>query len=40
MADNHFDTREHQRTYSGFVALSKWLIVLIVVILIGLAQFV
>jgi Bacterial aa3 type cytochrome c oxidase subunit IV len=37
MADTNFDMRDHKRTYSGFLALTKWGIVLITLLLIIMA---
>lgn len=37
MADNNFDMSDHKRTYSGFLALSKWGIVAVAVLLIIMA---
>lgn len=37
--ENNFDLRHHKRTYEGFLSLSKYLIVGVVVLLIGMAVF-
>lgn len=33
------DYREHERTYAGFLTGTKWLVILVVAILIGMAVF-
>lgn len=39
MADNQFDMRDHNRTFSGFIGLTKVTTVLVVLLLIGMAVF-
>lgn len=39
MSENNFDIREHQRTYEGFVGLTKWGTIAVVLVLIGMAVF-
>jgi hypothetical protein len=40
-SDGHpaMDYREHERTYSGFLVGTKWLVILVALILIGMAIF-
>lgn len=39
MSDNNFDMRDHQRTYEGFVGLTKWGTIAVCLLLIGMAVF-
>lgn len=39
MADNHFDVRAHKRTYEGFVGLTKYGVIAVTLLLIGMAIF-
>lgn len=39
MSENNFDIRDHKRTYEGFVGLTKWGTITVVLVLIGMAVF-
>ncbi|MEX6723202.1 aa3-type cytochrome c oxidase subunit IV [Parapedomonas caeni] len=39
MADSEFDMRDHRRTYEGFIGLTKFSIIAIVILLVLMAAF-
>ena len=43
MADEHkhgsMDTTEHEKTFAGFVSVTKWTVILIIAVLVFLAIF-
>ncbi|MCH8684727.1 aa3-type cytochrome c oxidase subunit IV [Pedomonas mirosovicensis] len=39
MAESNFDFRDHKRTYEGFLGMTKYMTIAVVLILIGMAVF-